>query len=90
MRANDIKSFFGGRVRELRKSRGWSQEDFALRVGLDRSYLGSVERGERNISLENIALIAAALEFNLAELFAGWSDKRDSTNRAKRRRSENE
>lgn len=69
---SDIKAMFGRRVRQLRMSRGWSQEDFAHRVGLDRSYMGGVERGERNISLENINLIAKALSVPPAELFHGW------------------
>ncbi len=85
MSENDIKSFFGGRVRELRKLRGWSQEDFAFRIGLDRSYLGGVERGERNVSIENIARIAATLDVEIAELFAGHDCKRDSKKRSKRR-----
>ena len=68
----DVKALFGNRVRQLRKSRGWSQEDFAHRVGLDRSYMGGVERGERNVSLENICLIAKALGVPPAELFQGW------------------
>lgn len=70
----DVKALFGQRVRQLRKSRGWSQEDFAHHVGLDRSYMGGVERGERNISLENIYLIAQGLEIPPAELFLCWSD----------------
>lgn len=71
MSESNIKTFFGNRVRQLRKDRGWSQEDFAFRVGLDRSYIGGVERGERNISLENIELVAATLQVSLAELFKG-------------------
>lgn len=87
MGSNNIKTFFGGRVRELRKARGWSQEDFAFRVGLDRSYVGGVERGERNISLENIALIAAALEISVSELFEGWSQKSRSSARVQHQRA---
>jgi transcriptional regulator with XRE-family HTH domain len=52
---------FGKRVRELRQERGWSQEEFALAVNLARSYMGDIERGQRNISLINIARIAGAL-----------------------------
>ena len=59
MIAANVKKLFGKRIRELRTDRGWSQEEFACQVGLDRSYIGSVERGERNISLENICLIRA-------------------------------
>jgi transcriptional regulator with XRE-family HTH domain len=67
----NVKIQFGERVRELRKSRGWTQEGFAHAVKLDRSYFGSVERGERNISLENICLIAETLRVTPAELFKG-------------------
>ncbi len=56
------KIAFGSRVRYLRKKLGWSQEHLALKSGLDRSYIGGVERGQRNISLENICLIAKALK----------------------------
>jgi transcriptional regulator with XRE-family HTH domain len=59
---------FGSRVRDLRQSRGLSQEDFAERCGLDRTYIGGVERGERNISLKNIGQIAAALDMPIARL----------------------
>lgn len=67
-----VKSAFGNRLRELRQQRGWSQEEFALCVGLDRSYVGGVERGERNVSLENICLLAQALEIPVADLFLKW------------------
>ena len=73
MNKPSVKLLFGNRVRELRKARGWSQEEFALHVGLDRSYVGGVERGERNISLENICLIAETLQFPPAKLFEGWN-----------------
>lgn len=56
-----IQRAFGSRLREVRKQRGFSQESLALACGLDRTYIGSVERGERNISLINIYRIAAAL-----------------------------
>ena len=67
-----VKALFGRRLRQLRKIRGWSQEEFAYHVGLDRSYMGGVERGERNVSLENICLIATALGLPPAELFQHW------------------
>ena len=56
-----IQQGFGLRVRETRKQKGISQEGLALACGLDRTYIGGVERGERNISLINIHKIAAAL-----------------------------
>jgi len=60
---------FGRRVRELRLARGLSQEELAFRAGVHRTYLGSIERGERNPALKNIAAIADALDVSLAELF---------------------
>ena len=60
---------FGARVRALRKEAGFSQEDFALEIGLDRTYMGSVERGERNLALLNIRKIAQGLNITVSELF---------------------
>lgn len=59
---------FGNRVREIRVSRGLSQETLAHEAGLDRSYMGGVERGERNVSLDNIYRIARALHTNASDL----------------------
>ncbi|MEO0079971.1 MAG: helix-turn-helix transcriptional regulator [candidate division WOR-3 bacterium] len=58
---DDTLARFGRRVRELRKKKGLSQEMLALNAGLDRTYVGSVERGERNISLINIVKLARAI-----------------------------
>ena len=65
----DIKAAFGRRVRTLRKRERISQEQLALRCGLDRTYIGGVERGERNISIVNIEKIARALGLSLRDLF---------------------
>ena len=59
---------FGARVRALRKKAGFSQEDFALEIGLDRTYMGGVERGERNLALLNIRKIAAGLKLTESKL----------------------
>jgi transcriptional regulator with XRE-family HTH domain len=75
MRESDVRVRFGARVRQLRNDRGWSQEAFADRAGLHRTYIGSVERGEQNLSLLNIEKIAATLGVSLAELFAPFKDK---------------
>ncbi len=64
-----IKETFGKRIRAVRKEKGLSQEALALACTLDRTYVGSVERGERNISLVNIYKIARALAVNEADLF---------------------
>lgn len=60
---------FGQRVRELRKERGYSQEQFADLAGLDRSYMGHIERGEKNITLLKIYQISSALNVSPKVLF---------------------
>ncbi len=67
----DILERFGLRVRELRKEQGHSQESFAAACQLDRTYIGGIERGERNVALRNIETIAETLGMTLAELMAG-------------------
>lgn len=64
-----IQQVFGERIKTLRKARGISQEKFALKIGMDRTYYASVEAGKRNISLVNIRKIADGFEISLAELF---------------------
>lgn len=64
-----IRRSFGQRVRELRRARNWSQEELAANSGLDRSYVGGVERGSRNPSLVNIVRIAKALDVPVGSLF---------------------
>ncbi len=57
----DIRVIFGNRLKTLRRSQNISQEELAFRSGLHRTYISSVERGERNISLANIVKLAKAL-----------------------------
>jgi len=66
----DPRVLFGQRLRKLRKARGWSQEQLAFECELDRSYIGGVEQGRRNISLLNICKIAKALNLKPAELLS--------------------
>lgn len=66
--SKDPRALFGQRVAYLRKQIGWSQEKLALESGIARSYLGGVERGQRNIALLNICRIAEALSVSTAEL----------------------
>lgn len=63
------RKIFGKRVRELRRAEGFSQESFANAAGLHRTYIGAIERGEQNVSIDNIEKIAKALKVRLAELF---------------------
>lgn len=60
---------FGNRLRKLRTDRGFSQESLADAVGLHRTYIGAVERGEQNIAVDNISKLAKALKVPTSELF---------------------
>jgi transcriptional regulator with XRE-family HTH domain len=62
---------FGQRVRKEREARHLSQESFAEECGLHRTYIGSIERGERNVSLINLSVIAKSLHLTLSELVRG-------------------
>jgi transcriptional regulator with XRE-family HTH domain len=68
-REKEITKLFGRKMRQIRLGKGFSQEGLADEAGLDRSYVGGIERGERNPSLKNIALIAAALKIEIKALF---------------------
>jgi transcriptional regulator with XRE-family HTH domain len=68
---DDILATFGRRMRQLRTTAGLSQEGFAARCGLDRTYIGGIERGERNVSLRNIEVIASALGISISKLTEG-------------------
>jgi transcriptional regulator with XRE-family HTH domain len=67
----DIAVRFGQRVRELRATKGLSQEAFAAECELDRTYISGIERGRRNVSLRNIEVIAHALSISMSELMTG-------------------
>ena len=62
---------FGARVRSLRQKARLSQEELANKVGIHRTYIGGVERGERNLGLINVLRIADALEISPVSLFKG-------------------
>ena len=64
-----IQQELGKRIRELRKAKGYSQESFARKSGIDRTYIASVEAGKRNISIDKIKKIADALSVTLHDLF---------------------
>jgi transcriptional regulator with XRE-family HTH domain len=66
----DILQRFGAHVRELRRERGISQERLAALAGLDRTYVGGIERGERNVALVNILKLARGLDVEPGELLA--------------------
>ncbi len=68
MKVANIKARVGRRLRDLRESKGWSQEEFGFRADLHRNYIGGIERGERNVGLENIAKLAKALKIRPRDL----------------------
>lgn len=70
-----VSKMFGRRVRHLRLQLGISQEELAHRCNLHRTYIGGIERGERNPSLRNIVRIAKALGISPSKLFDGLLTK---------------
>ena len=66
-----IQKKIGERIKELRTATGISQEKFALKIGMDRTYFSSVEAGKRNVSIVNLEKIANGLDLTLSELFKG-------------------
>lgn len=60
---------FGKKVRQLRNQKGWSQEELSFKSGFHRTYIGMIERAERNISLKNIARIAKTFNVEIQDLF---------------------
>jgi len=76
----EIKRKIGQRIKELRESANMSQKDLAYSADLDRSYIASVENGQRNISIVNIEKIAAALGVSLKEFFNSINFENLTTN----------
>lgn len=64
----DILTAFGKRIKELRIKKKWSQEELADKTGFHRTYIGMIERGERNISLKNIEVFANTFNISVSEL----------------------
>lgn len=65
-----IKKLVGQRIRELRERRGWSQERLAEEANLHRNYIGQIERGEKNMGVENLVRIAKALGVSTSSLLS--------------------
>jgi transcriptional regulator with XRE-family HTH domain len=65
----NLLSELGARIRDQRKNCGLSQEELAYKCGLHRTYIGGIERGERNVSVVNLSKVAAALGVSIASLF---------------------
>jgi transcriptional regulator with XRE-family HTH domain len=80
----DLLLLLGKRVHELRTAKKWSQEEFAHVSGLHRTYIGQIERGEKNISFANLSKIAAVLGVTMSELLAGLESGDRSEEASKR------
>ena len=72
-----IQVAFGKRIKELRKQTGLSQEKFALKIGMDRTYYASIESGKRKVSLKNIEKIASGFDISISQLFIGVGNKKN-------------
>ena len=83
----DVRKAFGRRMRQLRLERRLSQEALAERAGLHLTYVGGIERGERNPALDNINRLARALGVSLTEFFSGFSSTLASKHRRQPRRT---
>ena len=82
MAEEELARRFGKLVRRLRQEEGYSQEDFSFRVGLHQTYVSSIERGERNVTIGTADRIADALGVTLAELFTELERIRSAEPRA--------
>ena len=76
MRRATVLARFGKTLRELRTERGLSQDELAARAGLDRNYIGMIERGERNPAIVNVVKIAEALDVPPSEMFRSFDKRR--------------
>lgn len=76
----DPRFLFGQRLAAIRRSKGWSQEKLALESGMARSYVGGVERGQRNIALVNICKLAETLGISPGELMS-WNSPVNQNNK---------
>jgi XRE family transcriptional regulator, regulator of sulfur utilization len=63
-----LRTAFGRRLRERRRRRGWSQEVLGAKAGLSGKFIGELERGEKSVSLDNLAYLARALDVPMTEL----------------------
>ncbi len=79
MNESTLLFHFGNVLRDLRKQKGLSQEDFALMCNLDRTYISGLERGKRNPTLKILTLIADKLDIGLG-VFLGYVDQKRANN----------
>ncbi|PWT99837.1 MAG: transcriptional regulator [Terriglobia bacterium] len=71
MEVQEILKALGARIRELRTKQGYSQEDFADHCGVHRTFMGTIERGESNLSFSNLVKVSQGLGITLSQLLSG-------------------
>jgi transcriptional regulator with XRE-family HTH domain len=71
----DLAAVLGDRIRELRRKKGFSQESFADHCGLHRTYMGGIERGEHNLTIQTALTIARGLGISLSKLLSGIEEE---------------
>ena len=74
MQREEFQRRLGARIRELRLKRGWTQDVFADKSGFHRAQVGAFERGEMNLTLASLLLLAQSLKVNVIDLFKGIED----------------
>ena len=84
-RRSDSNYLFGQRVRQLRQQKGLSQEDLGYETGLHRTYIGQIERAEKNITLRNIERVARELGVDIKDLFDFTTLDLDNNNKSKKK-----
>ena len=77
LKVQELPVVLGNRIRELRRKKGFSQESFADHCGLHRTYMGGIERGEHNLTIQTALTIARGLGISLSKLFSGIEDELD-------------
>ncbi|MFY8096492.1 MAG: helix-turn-helix domain-containing protein [Flavobacterium sp.] len=69
----DINEFFGKKISEIRKEKGFSQEKLALEANIDRTYISDIEKGNRNISLEILDKLSKTLNIHISQIFEDYN-----------------
>lgn len=69
----DINEFFGKKISEIRKEKGFSQEKLALEANIDRTYISDIEKGNRNISLEILDKLSKTLNIHISQIFKDYN-----------------
>jgi transcriptional regulator with XRE-family HTH domain len=78
-----LQSAVGCRIRKLRRRKGFSQEGFADHCGLHRTYMGGIERGEHNLTVQTLLTVAEGLDITLSKLLSGIERELDSQEKAR-------